>query len=187
MPRRRILCTIFLIALALLALIFTAFPSSADSKLPVPTIAQGEALQAKMRRELAQATATRKAFFATSTTTTIKHVAETNQLHHRATPNTGGLSTPISPAGISDYHYLEPCIIQHESGGDPKNANPGSSARGIGQWLKTTWNNWGGYPSADLAPLEVQQARMDYDLGLGLKHIRQEWAAQIVNCHIPGA
>lgn len=94
-----------------------------------------------------------------------------------------GAGSSQIPASPINTQSLGPCIVHYESGGNPLAANTHSSARGIGQWLSGTWNNWGGYATADLAPLEVQEARLTYDLSLGLAHVRQEWAAQRRNCN----
>jgi len=57
-------------------------------------------------------------------------------------------------------------IGERESSWNPTAANPGSSARGIFQFILSTWQSFGmlagvdltAYPSADKAPQAVQQA-----------------------------
>lgn len=54
---------------------------------------------------------------------------------------------------------LPPCsVMECESGGDPTAQNPNSSASGKWQVIDSTWNNYGGYPSAASAPESVQDA-----------------------------
>lgn len=123
-----------------------------------------------------------------ATNTTIGHVAVTTTTQPRvmqvvkkrvvqyvahsekAYPDVTVLNKPV------DLSALGAKIVQCESGGNPKARNA-SSAAGIAQWLTGTWNNWGGYVTADIAPLAVQEQRLAYDLGLGMAHVRGEWAA----------
>lgn len=46
-----------------------------------------------------------------------------------------------------------------ESGCNPTNHNPSSSAAGKYQWLQSSWGGYGGYPTADLAPESVQDQK----------------------------
>jgi SLT domain-containing protein len=48
------------------------------------------------------------------------------------------------------------CIIQHESGGNPRAVNPGSGAAGLFQFLPSTWHSLGYSGSAANYPPSVQ-------------------------------
>ena len=50
------------------------------------------------------------------------------------------------------------CTLSHESGGNPMARNS-SSASGLWQFIDSTWNYFGGYSSAYLAPPSVQNAK----------------------------
>lgn len=50
---------------------------------------------------------------------------------------TDGLLCPAAPAPTSSARAE--CIIQRESGGDPRAVNPRSGAAGLGQFLASTW------------------------------------------------
>lgn len=71
---------------------------------------------------------------------------------------------------------LPPCyVMMRESGGNITAQNPTSTASGKWQALDSTWNNFGGYPKARLAPESVQDdfARRLWDGGRGCSH----WSA----------
>lgn len=51
------------------------------------------------------------------------------------------------------------CVMQRESGGDITAQNPSSSASGKWQFIASTWNGYGGYAEAYLAPESVQDAK----------------------------
>ena len=55
-------------------------------------------------------------------------------------------------------------IMMCESGGNPTAQNPRSTASGLFQYLRGTWNGYGGYRDAKDAPPELQwqRARSDY-------------------------
>jgi hypothetical protein len=48
------------------------------------------------------------------------------------------------------------CIAKYESGGNPRAENPNSTASGLYQFIKGTWNNYKGYAEAKDAPVSVQ-------------------------------
>lgn len=71
---------------------------------------------------------------------------------------------PVAAPQRSGGCYTEPgtppaYVLQRESGGNPRAANPVSSARGCWQFIRGTWDNYGGYPEAHLAPVSVQNAK----------------------------
>jgi hypothetical protein len=49
--------------------------------------------------------------------------------------------------------------MQRESGGNTHAQNPTSSASGKWQFINSTWNGYGGYPTAASAPESVQDAK----------------------------
>lgn len=174
MPRTyllRIISIIVLAALAIWLLFFTASTSSADSS----------SFEFKSLVNLIP-----------TTTTTIQE-STTTTLAIRTKPKHQSHPKPTSPPQVQnptpvDRSALRACIIQHESGGSYTIKNPGSTASGLGQWLGDekhpgTWNHYGGYWRAMDAPPGVQEARMDYDMSLSMKHIQGEWAAQRGHCH----
>lgn len=63
-------------------------------------------------------------------------------------------------------------VMECESGGDPTAQNPNSSASGKWQIIDSTWNGYGGYPTAASAPEHVQdaKARELYAGGAGRGH-----------------
>jgi hypothetical protein len=51
------------------------------------------------------------------------------------------------------------CVMERESRGSLTAHNPRSSASGKWQFVNSTWNNYGGYPTAASAPESVQDAK----------------------------
>ena len=68
------------------------------------------------------------------------------------TPTPGCVGTAGVPALLATIRTIE-------SGGDYTIRNTGSSASGAYQFLDSTWNGYGGYPRAWLAPGAVQDAK----------------------------
>lgn len=75
---------------------------------------------------------------------------------------------------------LPPCwVLRRESNGNPRAVNArgcgGRSCGGLWQFDPRTWANFGGYPRAELAPPDVQnaKARLLWAGGRGCSH----WAA----------
>lgn len=68
-------------------------------------------------------------------------------------------NAPVSTGGMSSF---ENCVIQRESGGNPRAVNPTSGAGGLFQFLPSTWASLGyasSYPGgAQTAPVSVQEA-----------------------------
>ncbi len=72
-------------------------------------------------------------------------------------------STPSAAPAARSWDSFAACVIAHESGGNPRAANPNSSASGLFQDLDSTWGGYGGYSRAMYAPVEVQYA-MNFEL-----------------------
>ena len=68
------------------------------------------------------------------------------------TPTPGCVGTAGLPAVLATIRTIE-------SGGDYTVRNSGSTASGAYQFLDSTWNGYGGYPRAWLAPPAVQDAK----------------------------
>lgn len=84
---------------------------------------------------------------------------------------------------------LRELIKQAESSGNYQVKNKNTSASGAYQYVNGTWNNYGGYPEARLAPRAVQDARMNEDLarrmrrfnGDPFKIIAEHWLPKYAN------
>lgn len=63
--------------------------------------------------------------------------------------------SPSSGGGIPGWAS---CIVGRESGGNASAVNGSSGAGGLFQDLPSTWNGYGGYPTAESAPVGVQIA-----------------------------
>lgn len=68
---------------------------------------------------------------------------------------------PVKPVGIAILERIKQC----ESGGNYQAQNRSSTASGAYQFLDSTWNGYGGYQKARLAPPAVQdqKARETYN------------------------
>jgi hypothetical protein len=75
----------------------------------------------------------------------------------------GGNGGP-SAAGCSDLAVILDTIRTVESGGDYTARSDTSTASGAYQYVDHTWNGYRGYPSAYLAPPEIQDARAASDV-----------------------
>lgn len=172
----RIICILAFAALAIWILFF-GFPTASASNIDAAYVAKFPAIRHADWKLDGQP----PSHHSTTTTTIVKHVIR------KAGPVRGSAGPAIRTN--QDFHYLGPCIVAWESAGGVighkgyEAHNLHSTASGEGQWLDTTWNNWGGYSRALLAPPSVQDARLDYDLGLPLSHIQSEWAAQRGHCN----
>lgn len=84
----------------------------------------------------------------------------------------------VPAPGPSGSCYAEPgtppaSVLHKESKGDPKARNP-SGAAGCWQFMPGTWAGYGGYSSADQAPVAVQneRAKQVWAGGDGCRHWR---------------
>lgn len=69
-----------------------------------------------------------------------------------------------NPAHTNILQELTNIIRQKESSDDYSAVNKKSSASGAYQYTDSTWNNYGGYPKAALAPPAVQDQRFEQDI-----------------------
>jgi hypothetical protein len=67
---------------------------------------------------------------------------------------------PITDKEIPLFGQL---IRNTESHGNYQAKNPNTTASGAYQYVNGTWNNYGGYPEARLAPRQVQDAKFNED------------------------
>lgn len=165
--RRTIACFLLCCVIVIVFVSASWQPKPKVSKISSPPTIAEQVRQ----RQIHAATKRIAAYRATSTTIRVSKAKPA-----RSAPRS-------SNTGLADYHYLRDCIVAGESGGDYTAENDESTASGIAQWIKGTWNNWGGYSEAYLAPPDVQEARLYYDLSQSLKSIQGKWAAQRGRCN----
>lgn len=77
-----------------------------------------------------------------------------------ALPNKPSAPIQITPQHLGLFGDL---IRKTESDGNYQAKNPHTSASGAYQYVNGTWNNFGGYPEARLAPKAVQDAKFNQD------------------------
>jgi Transglycosylase-like domain len=76
-------------------------------------------------------------------------------------------------------------IGKHESGGNYRAQNRGTSASGKYQYIDSTWNNYGGYAHAKDAPPAVQDKRAMEDILNRYKAYGGNWQKVIVGHYYP--
>jgi hypothetical protein len=82
-------------------------------------------------------------------------------------------------------HTLTGIIKQRESNGNYQAVNPRSSASGAYQYTDSTWNGYGGYPKAALAPPQVQDAKFAHDVAARLAAYGNDPYKAIVAHYLP--
>lgn len=73
-------------------------------------------------------------------------------------------NAPTTPEHTNILKELINITRAKESSNNYTATNPKSSASGAYQYTDSTWNNFGGYPKAALAPPAVQDAKFEQDL-----------------------
>lgn len=84
-----------------------------------------------------------------------------------------------------DPQQLTYLIRQAESSGNYGALNPHSSASGAYQYTDSTWNGYGGYAKAALAPPAVQDRRFQQDLHHSLKKYNGDVFKVIASHYLP--
>lgn len=85
----------------------------------------------------------------------------------------------VKPEDITKY------IRQIESSNNYQALNPTSSASGAYQYIDSTWNNFGGYPRAALAPKQVQDTKFMLDLNKRLERYNNDPYKVIAAHYLP--
>jgi len=98
-------------------------------------------------------------------------------------------ATAPTPAPV-DAPFVASLIKQHESGGNYSAVNhdrPGNTASGAYQYTDPTWNGYGGYRSAALAPRAVQDQRATQDIAANLQKYNGDAFKAIAHHYLPAA
>lgn len=91
------------------------------------------------------------------------------------------MATQFTPQQIAD------AIARIESGGNYKAHSKTSSASGKYQYVRGTWNNYGGYAEAWMAPPEVQDAKAIHDITNKLHAYGGDASKVIMSWFLPAA
>ncbi len=73
------------------------------------------------------------------------------------------------------------CVRQKESGNNYA-TNTGNGYKGAYQMGNPHWNGYGGYPSADQAPPEVQDQKFAEDMAKGPAYMHQQYPTTSRQC-----
>lgn len=103
----------------------------------------------------------------TTTTTTRPQRASRSERAPRRTPSYAQTNVEGTMARIANCEGANGYINRPHNGG--------STAAGKYGYLRGTWNNFGGYATADQAPEAVQDERASQDIAAGKAN--QQWAA----------
>lgn len=76
-------------------------------------------------------------------------------------------------------------LLDVESSGNYQAKNSTSSASGAYQYINSTWNNYGGYPEARLAPKHVQDAKANEDIARSLRRFNGDPFRVFANHMLP--
>lgn len=89
-------------------------------------------------------------------------------------------SLPSAPATNAWIERVRLCIVDRESGGNPRAENASSTASGLYQFLDSSWRGFGGYAHASSAPSSVQTRKfyLVFDGGRG----RGNWSLPGKQC-----
>lgn len=80
---------------------------------------------------------------------------------------------------------LAQAVAHVESRGNYKAKSRWSSACGAYQYIKSTWNNFGGYSTACKAPKHVQDSRMHKEIMVNFKRYNGDWEKIIAHHFYP--